>query len=340
MTPSPNRQPGAPRDAYDQRRQHGADTDTCSYTYDSRSNRTSTVVNGNASTAMFDNRSRLNTITYLGGMIVTYTYDPRGLVTRVEDNYTGASIEIEYNGDSQIVKTTRSNGRVTNLEYDIEGLLTKLSHDSGPELNISLNRADEPTKIQKTGFPADGSAALTSDSTTSFVYNINNEITNGGFTYDERGRPDNCTWGSDSRLVGVNNGSPISYRYDALGQITSRTEIGTLTEYLYNSAIRNNPIIGEKSGASFSRFYVALPNGQIVYHIDDPEGTPSVSIHHHGQTGNVRYLTDSSGTITDSYAYDAYGRLLEKNGASEQFYTYVGRLGVRTDEVAGLLHMR
>lgn len=320
-------------------RELNAVTETCSYTYDSRSNRTGTTVNGNSSTATFDLRNRLKTVVYPGGVTVTYTYDARGLVTQVTDSLSGAAIDFEYNADRQLVKSTRSNGRVTDLGYDAEGLLQQVMHDNGASIDVTFNAADELTSLVRVGFPADGSGGITAGTET-FTFNANSEITNGGFSYDDRGRPDNVTWDSDNRLVAVNNGSPISYRYDALGQITARTEGETTTEYLYNAAIRSNPILGEKEGANFTRFYVALPDGQVVYHIDDPAGSPTVRFHHHGQTGNVRFLTDAAGTVTDSYAYDAYGRLLEKNGSSTQFYQYVGRRGVRTDEAAGLIQMR
>ena len=35
-------------------------------------------------------------------------------------------------------------------------------------------------------------------------------------------------------------------------------------------------------------------------------------------------LTDSAGVITDSYSYDAYGNLMEKEGDTENDYLYVG----------------
>jgi len=309
----------------------GAQTDTATYTRDSRNNLLTHTTNGETAIATFDNRSRLKTLTYPGGMIVTYIYDARGLCTRIEENLTNSSLDLEYNADGQIIKTTRSNGRVTDTTYDAEGLPEKLQHDTGATLNITFNPADEPVRIQKTDFPADGSAALIA-TTDTFTYNQNSEITNTGLTYDEKGRPNNATWDANNRLTQING---ITYRYDALGKITSRSEGGTTTKYLYHAALRTAPIIGEKQGATYTRFYLALPNGHIVAHIEDPQGTPPIRIHHHGQTGNTRFLTDAAGTITDAYAYDAYGRTLEKTGSSQQIYRYVGRLGVRTDDPAG-----
>ncbi|MEM9479455.1 MAG: RHS repeat-associated core domain-containing protein [Verrucomicrobiota bacterium] len=325
----------------------GGKTDTVSRSYDVRSNPTSTTVNGISSTATFDVRDRVKTVTYPDGLTtVTYTYDPRGLVVKVEDSLTGTTVDLEYDADRLLRKVTRSNGRVTDYAYDAETLLESITHDSGAVSNWTYNSADEPTNIAESGYPADGSAGLVAGVQT-FTHDNAHQISTVGFFYDPRGRPTTDTtrsskvWDSNNRLISVTKGSTtVTYCYDALGRITSRTEGGIATQYAYNDAIGMSPILGEKTGASFDRLYVALPNGKILYLIEKPAGAADVRFYHYGQTCNTRFLTDAAGTVTDSYAYDAYGRLLEKNGASTQFYTYVGGLGVRLDEVVCLYHMR
>ena len=120
-------------------------------------------------------------------------------------------------------------------------------------------------------------------------------------------------WDSDNRLVSVTRGeTTVSYCYDATGRITSRTIGGATTQYVYHDAIFRRPILGEKTGSSIDRLYVTLPNGMPLYVIEDPEGDAAVQFYHYGKTANVRFLTDDAGTVTDSYAYDAYGGLLER----------------------------
>ena len=46
--------------------------------------------------------------------------------------------------------------------------------------------------------------------------------------------------------------------------------------------------------------------------------------YHYDGHGNVRFLTDNDGNITDSYSYDAYGNLLQKKGTTENDFLYTG----------------
>jgi RHS repeat-associated protein len=40
--------------------------------------------------------------------------------------------------------------------------------------------------------------------------------------------------------------------------------------------------------------------------------------------GNVRYLTDATGTVTDAYDYDAFGDLIDTEGVTPNIYLYAG----------------
>jgi RHS repeat-associated protein len=53
--------------------------------------------------------------------------------------------------------------------------------------------------------------------------------------------------------------------------------------------------------------------------------------------GSVRALTDQSGTVTDTYDYDAYGNLLGKTGTTENDYLYVGE---QYNASTGLYYLR
>ena len=52
--------------------------------------------------------------------------------------------------------------------------------------------------------------------------------------------------------------------------------------------------------------------------------------YHFDEIGSTRLLTDLDGMVTDSYAYDAWGNLIDRTGDTEQPYQYVGRLGYYT----------
>lgn len=324
----------------------GAKSDDFSVTYDARNAVTSTTVNGHSTSATYDSRGRLETVTYPGGTTVTYTYDGRGLVTRIEDSLTNSAIDFTYNADSEVISAVRSNGRTTTFGYDGEGLLENLTHDTGANIVWNYNRADEPTTIADTGFPAEALPNFANDSE-SLTFDNSSQITTVGHAQDARGRRTidptrtNHIWDADDRLISVTkSGTTITYCYDALGRLTSRSEGATTTEYLYNFAHLTDPIIGEFENGTLTRIYIAHPDGRLAYFIDDPQGSPAVHFYHFGKTGNTRFLTDATGNVTDAYAYEPFGLSAGRTGGSEQIYTYVGAFGVRNDEAACLLHMR
>jgi RHS repeat-associated protein len=53
--------------------------------------------------------------------------------------------------------------------------------------------------------------------------------------------------------------------------------------------------------------------------------------------GNVRYLTNAAGAITDTYTYDAFGLPILTTGSTPNAYTYSGE---RFDQNLGLFHLR
>ena len=90
----------------------------------------------------------------------------------------------------------------------------------------------------------------------------------------------------------------------------------------------------------FLRYYVWTPGGSLLYMIDAANSN-KVYFYHFDRTGSTLALTDSSGIVTDKYAYDPYGELLSHQGTSMQPFTFVGQWGVRQEGTGGVLyHMR
>ena len=61
--------------------------------------------------------------------------------------------------------------------------------------------------------------------------------------------------------------------------------------------------------------------------------------YHFDCRGSTIAITDASGTITDTFAYDTYGKLLSRTGTNSVIFGYNGRDGVITD-ANGLIYMR
>ena len=88
-----------------------------------------------------------------------------------------------------------------------------------------------------------------------------------------------------------------------------KTTDGVVTKYVYGRGL-----IGEEKLGCFK-----------TYHFDS--------------RGSTVAITDASGNITDTFAYDTYGKLIGRTGTSEIIFGYNGRDGVVTD-ANGLIYMR
>src|SRR5207248_2530142 len=62
-----------------------------------------------------------------------------------------------------------------------------------------------------------------------------------------------------------------------------------------------------------------------------------VSYYGHDGHGNVRFLSDVNGAITDTYTYDAFGILIASSGSTPNNYRYCGE---QWDSDLGLYYLR
>ena len=62
--------------------------------------------------------------------------------------------------------------------------------------------------------------------------------------------------------------------------------------------------------------------------------------HHHDALGSTRFLTDSSGNVTDTYLHDAWGNLVASTGTTVNPFKWVGKYGYYTDDSTGHVYVR
>jgi RHS repeat-associated protein len=62
--------------------------------------------------------------------------------------------------------------------------------------------------------------------------------------------------------------------------------------------------------------------------------------HHHDAMGSTRFLTDSSGTVTDTYLNDAWGNSVASTGTTVNPFRWVGKYGYYTDNSTGQIYIR
>ena len=115
-------------------------------------------------------------------------------------------------------------------------------------------------------------------------------------------------WDFDNRLTGADvdddSTDDVTYQYDALGRRVQRNDGTTATVFVQN---------GQQTFADYTSGTAATsPTYTYVYasYIDEPvyrDGAGGVRYYHRNQQYSIVALTNGGGTITERYAYSAYG---------------------------------
>jgi RHS repeat-associated protein len=155
----------------------------------------------------------------------------------------------------------------------------------------------------------------TDDELSTDVYDNNGDTTHSGansFSYD-----------SENHLMGMNGGA-VTLLYDGDGNRVAKTVGSVTTRYLVDDL---NPtgypqVVDELVGGAVTRQYTygldRISENQFV------GGAWTPSFYGVDGGGSVRQLTNSSGTVTDTYEYDAFGNKVNSTGTTPNNYLYRG----------------
>lgn len=150
----------------------------------------------------------------------------------------------------------------------------------------------------------------------------------------------------ENKLIGAdtdNDGTDdVTYQWDALLRRVGRDDGTTASVYVQN---------GQQTVADYTSGSVATsPTYTHVYasYVDEPVmrgGTGGLRYYHRNQQYSITALTNGGGTVTERYAYDAYGTPAILDASLSQLatssennrYLYTGR---EYDEALGLYHYR
>jgi RHS repeat-associated protein len=334
---------------------------------DGNGNRTLSVLDGAAVTRAFDPLDRLisrtdefgnrvDAVRDLSGQLtelvypsdlngdgqrdkVIYGYDDLGRMTSVED-WDGNRTTYGYDRVGRLVRATLPDGNVVTYRYDAAGRLIEIS-DPGGEFAAAytLNEAGLRTKASLS-LPLDPSIPETD---VTYAHGPRNELLSSSdgatFTYDESGNlvtgtiggsPVAMTHNALNQLESING---ESYRYDADGLRIETDRNGVVHRYVYDMVSGVPRVLEEQdeSGKVVSRYV----HGVGLISRKGPEG---LRVYHHDSRGSTVSLTDGSGTVTDRYAYDPFGKLAGHTGGTIQPFRYNGRDGVFDDD-NGLYYM-
>jgi len=303
----------------------------------------------------YDGSGKPKTITNNFGETTTFTYDGEGkLISQVNGNGTELNLQYQENRNFLTGITWSSSGvpfanyqnqydntvgNIVGTTETVTGETVSYTYDELYRLT-GETRGDGVTTSFSENYTYDKDNNLTEINNTSFAeYDVGNNITAllGGavdISYNGAGNTtsvdtDDFTYNGYNQLVTANNGD-VAFLYsptDGLRKIRkSASNPSSDTAFIY----WNGKLIGEISPNGRKVAYTWGVNGII----SQRDVTTSISHwHHHGALANIRHLTDSTGAVTDSYTYSAYGELLSQIGATENRYRYSGKVGCYTDSL-------
>ncbi len=309
------------------------------YTYDEL-NRLLTVLEDGVQTASYayDKNGNRSSMTNANGTTVAYTYNPANLVTSLQ-NKKGTSILSSYNYtyylDGNQANKADNTGRITNYSYDTLRRMTQEA-ESGSTDAITKDYTFDAASNRAT-MTVSGADSYT----TSYTYDLNNrllkELKDADSTaqetqyfYDPNGNTiakntetlsassgdeavslvqnsdgaELYTYDGFNRLTQVENGNGIStYDYRPDGLRNSKTVNGVTTTHIWDGQDMSAEL--DNSGALLRKYI----RGTSLVASEDAAGTRQYDLYN--AHGDVVQLTDSTGGVTKSYAYDAFGN--EKN---------------------------
>jgi RHS repeat-associated protein len=171
----------------------------------------------------------------------------------------------------------------------------------------------------------------------SYSYDANDRLSTD--TYDNDGNT--ISSGSTANTYDFENRmlthGAVSIAYDGDGNRVSETVGGTTTKYLVDTL---NPthlpqVLDEVVNGFVTRTYAY--GLQRISENQQISGTWTPSFYGYDGHGNVRFLTNSAGAITDTYTYDAFGMQIARTGTTPNVFQYTGEW---LDSNLGLYYLR
>ena len=324
-------------------------------------NRLHTVTDwlGKQTTLSYDNNSNLTSVVYptSNNVGAAYSYDNANGIQSIVDETNATATPTPFStytytldGNQQVKSATdpiQGNG----LHSYVRNTLNQLTSDA----------QSGGTGATTIGWGYDSAYRLTTRSNsvagTSGAYMADNadELTalqtktgstvsqNLSFTYNKDG----------DRLTQADSvsGSSLGYNYDQADRLTKLISgTTTLATYGYDGdGLRQSTIISgttaaytwDQSGSlpllllAGTTSYIDGPDGHPIEQID---GSGNVSYYLYDQLGNLRGLVNTSGSVTNSYAYDAYGTRTAATGSTSA--TPFGFAGEYSDAETGFEYLQ
>ncbi|MGF1674223.1 MAG: RHS repeat-associated core domain-containing protein [Rivularia sp. (in: cyanobacteria)] len=333
------------------------DGTTITYTYNQKGQIETVTTSNNTVGYTYDEWGRLDTVTSQEG-VTDYDFDIVGnlITTEFANNVVEERSYDDLNRLIGVTNTDADSNILSSYTYTLDkvGHRTVIEELNGRKVEYDydeLYRLIEETitdpinsnHLISYGYDNVGNRLTRNDSVggiTTYIYDDNDRLqseTIAGletiYGYDNNGnvisvvnpqQQVNYDWNSENRLIAATTidstgNHNIQYQYDANGVRVASIVDGEETRYLID-ANRYYPQVLEEY----------KPTGEVIKNYTYGSSLLSLSQDNEssfylydGYSG-VRQVSNELGEITDTYSYDAYGRLLNSTGTTENDYLYQG----------------
>jgi len=273
------------------------------FSYDALSRRTQmTRPNGLKSIYAYDNLSRLLSVLHQAGTSTldgaSYTVDNAGNRTSKTDQLAGVTSNYTYDPIYELTQVTQAATTTESYTYDPVG--NRLS-----SLGVSQyvnNSSNELTSTPSTTYTYDsnGNTATKADSTGTTQY----------------------FWDFENRLSSVTlpgTGGTVSFKYDPFGRRIKKVSSAGTSIYAYDG---DNLIEETNAAGAVVARYADTQN------IDEPLAmlrSGATSYYHADGLGSVTSLSNSAGSLAQTYAYDSFGKQTSSSGSLINPFKFTAR---------------
>lgn len=283
----------------------------------------------------YDANNNIKTIVYPGSKTVTYTYDAVNRCTDVTD-WNTKNTHYDYLADDRVDRITLPNTSYAQYSYDPAGRPTGIANKKADGTIISAYtfglRPDGNHKTETITEPSivAGLGTITPQTESYGTYPNNIIQSQGSTTYTNYLEGSVHTKGSDAFTYDLNDNmltAPNStFSYDGAGNRRAKTVSGINTRYVLSILGMSQVLMETNSSNAVQNYYVYGPTG-LLYRIK--ADNTIYSYYHYDYRGSTTAITNEAQTITHSYSYDPFGKVLAKTETDANPFQYVGQHGVQ-----------
>ena len=312
---------------------------TTSYSYDTLNRLTSLAPPSAFGSGSFgfsyDGLSRQTQMTRPNGVTSHYSYDSVSRLLSVLHQVGSSTIDGDaYTLDAAGNRTAKGDylaSVMSNYTYDALYQLTQVTQGGTTKESYSYDPVGNRTaSLGVSSYTTNSSNELTATSNASYTYDYNGNtltkvVSSNTTTY---------AWDYENRLTSVtlpSSGGTVTFKYDPLGRrIYKSLSTGGTSVFAYDG---DNLIEETNSSGTVVARYSQTEN------IDEPLAmlrSSTTSYYNADGLGSVTSLANGSGTLTQSYAYDSFGKTTPTGSVVNPFQ-YTGR---ELDSETGLYYYR